>query len=99
MRNHPSRFVLFFHCKGAFLWKTHPSPSAAAAWNQNRLPLPSPLFTPKRNPCPCKMALVMDSPSPVPARPASLRLRYYRSKLWRSSSGRMLRMGAQSADG
>ena len=43
--------------------------------NQNVVPLPTVLSTPKRKPCCWKMALVMDSPSPVPALPASERLR------------------------
>ena len=43
--------------------------------NQNTEPLPGVLWTPKRNPCCWKMALVMDSPSPVPALPASERER------------------------
>ena len=43
--------------------------------NQNVLPCPTALFTPKAKPCCCKIALVMLSPSPVPLRPESCRAR------------------------
>ena len=43
--------------------------------NQNVVPLPTVLCTPKRKPCCWKMAFVMDRPRPVPCLPASERER------------------------
>ena len=43
--------------------------------NQKVVPLPTVLWTPKRKPCCWKIALVMESPSPVPCLPASERER------------------------
>lgn len=47
----------------------------AAASNQNTLPWPTVLSTPKRKPWLCRMALVMERPRPLPTLPASWRLR------------------------
>ena len=57
------------------LWAAGRDCAGALVSNQKVLPSPTWLCTPKRKPWLCRMALVMDSPSPVPTLPASLRLR------------------------
>ena len=49
--------------------------SVSVMMNQNTVPLPTVLWTPKRKPCCWKMALVMERPRPVPCLPASERER------------------------
>ena len=49
--------------------------SVSVMMNQNVVPLPTVLWTPKRKPCCWKMALVMERPRPVPYLPASERER------------------------
>ncbi len=52
-----------------------PLPAYGCATNQNVLPLPGSLSTPKAKPCCTKMAFVMERPRPVPVLPASARAR------------------------
>ncbi len=57
------------------LWAAGSDCAGALVSNQKVLPSPTWLCTPKRKPWLCRIALVIDSPSPVPTLPASLRLR------------------------